>query len=435
MRLSDYLLIALDSMTKRKLRTILTIFSVVIGSSLITVMVSFGTGAEDFITNQFTSFVPLDTIHVAADPNFGKVALGLGQLGAPPQEVTNETSLQNKQSRRLNETDIKTLEKLPYVTRVDEPVNVSAKSVRLEGTDKSYEADIEAITSYKLEKIKLMAGNYFEEGDQGKAIIAYQYLNVWGFNSPKEALGKKIYLNTQQITDFLEKGQEKVFPFEIVGVAEKSLASTQILLSLKDGKEIARFVNNNPSLYTSGQPIDLAIVKVSDRQYIAKVTQEIRDLGYGAQTPEDMLGTIGQIFKVVEFILSLLGTIALTVASLTVINTLIMSTYERTSEIGLMRALGANRGTIRFLFIFEGSLIGFLGGVIGVGTGYLFGQVINELAHSSFLKDFPSLDISTFPLWLMLLSVGLSTFIALLASFYPANKASRLDPIDALKTE
>jgi putative ABC transport system permease protein len=433
MKLSDYFLMAASNLSQRKLRTLLTTFAVVIGASLISVMVSLGTGVEDFITKQFTTFVPLDTIHVAADPNFGKFTAGASQLGAPPQEINGEKPV--SQSRSLNEKDIKTLSNLPYVARVDEPIKVQAKSVRLEEDQKNYEVQVSVPTPYKLEKIKLASGKYFEEKERGKAVIAYQYLKVWQLNSADEILGKNIYIKVKQNLGFFQEGEEKEFRFEITGVTEKTLASTEIMVTPEDGKEMARFTSNNPSLHQPNQPIDLVVVKVNDQKEVPKVAEKIRSLGYGTQTPEDMLGAIGQIFRVIQFILSLFGVIALVIASLMIINTLIMSTYERTSEIGLMKSLGANINTIRWLFIIEGSLIGFLGGLIGIALGQVFSYVINQIAHQTFLKEFPTFNVSTFPIWIPLVTISISTIIALIASLYPANKASRLDPIEALKTE
>jgi putative ABC transport system permease protein len=101
----------------------------------------------------------------------------------------------------------------------------------------------------------------------------------------------------------------------------------------------------------------------------------------------------------------------------------------------MMKALGASRGTIRLLFTVEGGSIGFWGGVLGVVVAWLVGQIINVISHLTFLRDYKSFSISAFPLWLVLAVIALSTLVALGAGLLPANRAARLDPIEALRYE
>ncbi|MGB3129760.1 MAG: FtsX-like permease family protein, partial [Dehalococcoidia bacterium] len=211
--------------------------------------------------------------------------------------------------------------------------------------------------------------------------------------------------------------------------------STEIMISIEDGKEIARFWADSPNMYSDELPPSILQAKVDGSQYAAQVAQEIEDLGLGAMTSDDVLGVIGTIFGIIQAVLSAFGLIALGVASLGVINTLIMAIYERTREIGVMKAVGASKSTIRLLFTVEGASIGFLGGIIGVAVAYALGSAINWVSHITFLKDFETFKISVFPWWLIVGVIALSTIIALLAALYPAHRASNLDPIEALRYE
>jgi putative ABC transport system permease protein len=112
-----------------------------------------------------------------------------------------------------------------------------------------------------------------------------------------------------------------------------------------------------------------------------------------------------------------------------------MAIYERTREIGVMKALGASKGTIRMLFTFEAGSIGFWGGLVGVFVAWLVGQLINIVSHLTFLRDYKDLNISAFPLWLILTVITLCTGVALVAGLLPANRAANLDPIEALHYE
>jgi putative ABC transport system permease protein len=174
---------------------------------------------------------------------------------------------------------------------------------------------------------------------------------------------------------------------------------------------------------------------VDSSQYTDGVAQEIKSLGLGTITATDVLGLIGTIFGVIQAILSAFGLIALAVASLSIVNTLIMSVYERTREIGVMKAVGASKGTIRVLFTAEGAAIGLLGGAIGVAIAYLLGFAIGRIAHATFLRDFQTIKVSVFPWWLILGVIALTTAIAILAALYPAHRAARLDPVESLRYE
>ena len=122
-------------------------------------------------------------------------------------------------------------------------------------------------------------------------------------------------------------------------------------------------------------------------------------------------------------------------ASIGIINTLMMAIYERTREIGVMKAVGATEGTIRLLFTVEGGALGFLGGVIGVSVGFALGMLLNIIGSRTFLSDFPTLNMSVFYPGLIFGVIGLTTAISLLAGLYPASRAAGLDPVEALRYE
>jgi putative ABC transport system permease protein len=112
-----------------------------------------------------------------------------------------------------------------------------------------------------------------------------------------------------------------------------------------------------------------------------------------------------------------------------------MAIYERTREIGVMKAVGATRGSIRILFTLEGGALGFLGGAVGVALAVVLGQALNFVGERTFLAAFPGFKMSVFTTELLLGVVALTTAISLIAGLYPANRAARLDPVDALRYE
>lgn len=431
----DLLRNAFFNLWRRKLRSFLTIFAVVIGASLVSLLVSLGIGAQQFITAQIKAMMPPDVVMVASSKKAFDIGLGGLGFGRSPQEVYDSEDSPSS-SEPLTLQDIEAVRALEHVERIDPYVILRAEWVELQGSDKRLRTRLRAMPQYQLEETDLVAGRHLTEQSRLECIIANQYIDSFGLEKAEDALGQEVIVRVRQWTSFIGLPSEtEDFNFEIVGVTEKTLSSTQIIISIEDGKEISRFWVDNPNWYTDDIPPAILQVKLEDSGYADQVAQAVEDLGLGAITSDDVLGLISTIFVIIQAVLSAFGLIALGVASLGIINTLIMAIYERTREIGVMKAVGASRGTIRLLFTIEGVIIGFLGGTIGVGIGYALGLAINRISRATFLKDFETFDISAFPWWLMVGVIALSTIVALAATLYPAHRASRLDPIEALRYE
>jgi putative ABC transport system permease protein len=132
--------------------------------------------------------------------------------------------------------------------------------------------------------------------------------------------------------------------------------------------------------------------------------------------------------------LAAVGMIAIVVASLGIINTMIMSILERYSEIGIMKAVGASDGDIQRVFFFESSAIGFLGGIFGLALGYGVSGLINRIVNYFLARQgVPFIDYFSFPLWLGLGAVAFSIVVSLVSGIYPARRAARIDPVRALR--
>ncbi len=181
---------------------------------------------------------------------------------------------------------------------------------------------------------------------------------------------------------------------------------------------------------------DSFTVKVDDVKNAASVTKAIKKLGVGAADAETFIKAQLSIFNIIGLVLGGIGGIALAVAAIGVVNTMIMAILERTREIGVMRAVGAKRSAVSALFTFEAALLGFWGGVFGVAAGYgltrLANVFINKQLASNGLKAH---DIIGVPWWLVLTVVGTTTLIGMMAGLYPARRAAKLDPVEALHYE
>jgi hypothetical protein len=179
------------------------------------------------------------------------------------------------------------------------------------------------------------------------------------------------------------------------------------------------------------------LVKVDQVSNAAAVAKDIRTTyKVGAADAQTQIKQQLAIFNILGLVLGGIGGIALVVAAVGVVNTMVMSILERTREIGVMRAVGARRSTISRLFTFEAGMLGFFGGVIGLLIGYGAVLAANPLINKQLLSNnIQSSNIITLPIWLILGVVGLTTIIGILAGLYPARRAARLDPVEALHYE
>jgi putative ABC transport system permease protein len=188
---------------------------------------------------------------------------------------------------------------------------------------------------------------------------------------------------------------------------------------------------------TEAKPAYTAVtVRVRNPKDVAAVEDAIKKMGFSAFSLLDATKGLRLVFTVFDLFLGLFGSLALAVASLGIINTLVMAILERRREIGVLKALGATDGDVKSLFFAEAAAMGFLGGLFGVALGWFIGQALTW-GTGIYLRqqDLPSVKISYVPWWLALGAILFATIVSLLAGLYPAARASRLNPVDALRYE
>jgi putative ABC transport system permease protein len=167
---------------------------------------------------------------------------------------------------------------------------------------------------------------------------------------------------------------------------------------------------------------------------ITPVREAVEEMGFGVLAVIDQLEEIKQTFLIMDALLGAVGTIALIVAALGIINTMVTSILERTREIGVMKAVGGSETDIRWIFFSEAATIGVIGGAFGLALGWAVTRIANAVAnHYLRPQGVPEVDLFYMPVWLIAGALVFSVCVSLLAGLYPASRAARVDPVQALR--
>jgi putative ABC transport system permease protein len=177
-------------------------------------------------------------------------------------------------------------------------------------------------------------------------------------------------------------------------------------------------------------------VRVKNPTQIQAVEDAIKKMGFNTFSMLDATRSLRKFFAIVDVFLGVFGSLALAVASIGIVNTLVMAILERRREIGVLKALGATDRDVRSLFFAEAGAMGLFGGVFGVALGWLIGQALTWGA-TIYLKrqDLPGVKISYVPWWLAASAIAFAVIVSLVAGLYPASRAAKLNPVEALRYE
>lgn len=399
MSLSDTMRLSRIHFLSKRIRTFLTTLGVALGVASIVTLVSLGIGLQKITSDQLASLDALVTVNVS---------LGKDSIKKLDNGSTSELS---------------SLENVSLVSpSITQPANAT-----FSGSTAQVLAQGIIPEALGFEGVALVAGEYFQGNDDG-IIISRATAQNFEIKDYGNIIGQKIKLdivvmpeNSSNLMDF--KNIEMIET--VVGVSSDELVSS-VYLPLSKLQKVT-----NVAAYSSIK------VRANDRKNVEAVRDNIEALGFTTTSVVDLINQVDRVFLITQIILGIIGGVALIVALIGIVNIMTISLLERTHEVGIMKAIGATNKDVKRIFEYEVFLFGLSGALLGVFSAWLFGTFINYLiGYLMAASNIPgSLTVFISPAYFVVQMVVLTVLVSLLAGWYPAKRASKLSPMEALRYE
>jgi putative ABC transport system permease protein len=412
---------ALSNLGRHKARTALTAIGVFVGILTIVTMVSLGVGVRREMGKAFDS-VGLETVRLFPVTE----ELGEYNLFGMPER----TKLLSRELVQQLETRDDVLSVTPYLNLP------SGMRALLDIGDQEIQVSLRASAPASVpepfqQPVKTLAGEADPPEQGGGLVIFEDTVTKLGYDedSVRSLVGQVV-----ELVLYAPRGESQAFSLRITGITSERWGDVR--LALPDRLAMLQWWYNSPE-YLDYRGYDEIVIRARSLNDAAQIVDWLSGLGYGVESLKAVLDMANRGMVVLQTMLGSVGTLALLVASLGIANTMIMAVYERTKEIGVLKAIGAAPGQIRALFVLEASLIGLLGGLAGIFLGWLLGKGLNVLIVQILRWQDFEMTGTYFVVswWLALGALGFASLVGLLAGLYPAARAARLAPLDALRYE
>jgi ABC-type antimicrobial peptide transport system permease subunit len=487
----DILYLSLRNLREAKLRATLTTMGVIVGVAVIVTMVSFGLGLQRNTTDRFKALDLFNELTVSGQ-SLASLAMSNANANQPGEEGRRRgggpANPNTKPATRiLDEAALAEIEKIPGVAYV-EPFIRFSPFMRSNGRVLSFWVGAASVPNESSRFKEFAAGSMISSPDAEEAIVTEAWARDFGYEKPEDAVGKTVEFLAPPEKKKGENGKDEdsgdsffgiplekdesadaggdalvARSFRIAGVLKKGTTGTQsgggggfggllsgadVYIPLKAARswtlehrnpmaevalELARAKGAIEKEQVEG--FTSATVRVSDPVALTNVRSRLTELGFQSFSIVDQLEQLRTVFLILNATLGLLGGISLLVASFGIANTMIMSILERTREIGIMKAIGAEDNEIRLIFFAEAAVIGFVGGVIGVLAAWGIDTISNRLAYRFILKpqNASFVDFFSIPPYLWIGAIAFAVLVSIIAALYPASRAARIDPVKALR--
>jgi ABC-type lipoprotein export system ATPase subunit/ABC-type antimicrobial peptide transport system permease subunit len=421
--IQDLFRTALENLRRRPIRNLLTAAGVLVGIVTLVAMVSFGVGVQNEVNRNFEA---LGLENVFISPSFPEDQDSFNPFGLSEPEVPLTPEIAETFSLM---PEVKSV--TPYI-ELPSNIEISLKSeelslpIRLSGTFGTDQMGPPIPP-------EMLFGASLGEGETQGLVIVNDLANRLTEGTEEEyedLIGQSVILTVR-----LPRGETKDFATEIIGI-RKSVTSRTVDLGLKERIEIKAWWYGRPdTLSTDGY--DNLIIKAIDENAVPTILEAAEAMNLRAQSLGAFLEIANRVLTILQALLGSVGGLALLVATLGVANTMMMAIYERTKEIGVLKALGATNGEVRRMFTADAMLLGIIGGFVGVIFGTLLGRLVDWIGHR-YMEAEGMTGVGTLsivPPWLAIGALIFAAFIGILGGLYPAARAARLDPVAALRHE
>jgi putative ABC transport system permease protein len=468
MKAGDLGELALRNLRETLLRNSLTTLGIAVGVASLVAMLSLGVGLQELATKRLSNSGLFDTVIVMSKSGLR----GFGRPSEPPKRAadgsdqSNEPGRASRVSPPLDDAAREALQKLPNVVEVYPQIRFPTE-VRFAG--KPYATMVAGIPDSARGNGAFdgIGGKFFSGGNVDEAILQSEFAKDLS-DQPSSLIGKDLVLRyaerqalgTQGAGVSSSSGAENsdnggggfsVVPREknlrIVGIVDTepaagfggigsgrvliplAVAETLRAAQLNDLRDVVRGANGKTT-YAS------LTVRAKSPSQVEKIETAIKEMGFSTFSLLDATRNLRVFFTIFDSLLGIFGSLALAVSTLGIVNTLVMAILERRREIGVLKALGAADRDVKQLFFAEAGVMGLMGGILGVGMGWVIGRVVT-FGTNVYLRrqDLPPAHVFSVPLWLILGGIVFSVVVSLVAGLYPASRAARLNPVEALRYE
>lgn len=419
MKFKDIVELSFQRFRTRSLRFLLTVFGVGVGIGVVFLLVTLGFGLQELVIGRISSSESLLSLDVAVSEDTAKIL-----------PITNAT--------------VDEFKKIPGVTDVSpllsSPVELNYGTIKAQSLAQAVNP-----AYFRYAGISASVGKLFDEEKDG-IVVSKTVLRLFDLQ-PQDALNKEVNL-----TLFLPKQTQIVSEEKKPSIAGKSTTPTPTpntdneinIVALPVPFKIVGILDDEAnSIYIPLSAVGISDltyaqtkVRVQTKESINPVREALLAKGFTVKALTDTLDQLNQIFRATQASLGVLGIVALFIASVGMFNTLTISLLERTREVGILKTIGATHRDIWMIFLFEAELIGALGGISGVLGGIIFSKVVNILVNGM-AQRFGGQSVNLFlaPWWFIFTIIIVSLFVGFLTGVYPAKRAAKISPLEALKRE
>jgi len=455
----DMLELAVRNLRQSKLRNGLTTVGISVGVASLVAMLSLGVGLQQLATRRLAGSGMFDTVFVTSKQDFRGMDRGSDEKDEHPEKAPF-----------LDEAARNKMAHLQYVTEVEPEIRVMGEILYGGQTHFGFVTGL-PMSARENEAFDNLQGKFFSRSDADEVILLNDFAKELEPKDPKSLIGKEVTLrygehqplaadaeNSGRMGDAADQGSassngddygfsvvRKTQQLKVVGIVDeepyggmRTVSRGRIFLpvDLTEKLNMAQFGDMRSPLRGSGKTFMTLTVRVKDPAKVAQVQDAIKQMGFRTFSVLDATKGLRRFFTVLDLFLGIFGSLALAVATLAIINTLVMAVLERRREIGVMKAIGASDSDVKRLFFAEAGAMGFFGGVLGIALGFAIGKAIN-LGTGIYLHNhqLPAEPVWILPPWLIGAAIAFSILVSLLAGLYPASRAARLDPVQTLKYE